>query len=77
MQIFIVSLAAAAAMPEYLVQQYVDSAYSPVITSSLAGVSIPSSGVLNAAIIRRNKRQVLGTTTSYINPQTSTAFQTL
>jgi len=53
-----VLLTAAATMPASLVQQYDDdSAYSPAIVSSLAGINVASSGILNAVTIPRSKRQ--------------------
>lgn len=56
-----VLFAAALTMPDGMDQQHDNSAgssiYSPVIVSSLTGENVPSSWVLNAAIISRNKRQ--------------------
>ena len=72
---FIMLLVAAATTADSLVQQYDDSQYSPVIVSSLAGVNIPSSGVLNAAMILRNKREKPNI--EYITQQTVTETVTL
>jgi len=68
-------IAAAATMPDSPVQQYDDSEYSPVIVSSFAGVNVPSSGILNAAKILRNKRE--NPSIEYITQQTVTETVTL
>ncbi len=82
MQIFMVLFAAATTMPDSLFQQYDDSAYSPVIISSLVGNDVVSPGILKAAMILRSKRQDgVGkserTMTEYIVPQTVTEVRTL